>query len=264
MLLLWIIVRCSQCNSRLLEYHHHHILWHKWESLLQRDTYWMSTVIAVLRVISKDVSWPEQYDHGIWPWSFILKISIMVFFFSTEILRLSGWTPEQVSFRFFCLFFPLCLSLPDHPFSSDFSMSWLSTAAGQLSILKAWFKTHGKQFSSQPWQALDQTFCGVSQQGLNSSSSVIGNRWILCYGSWSRTINSYHLQEKNGAQVFLSLEQLIFFFICVYLEMSLEIQSSCSCMGRKLRERKRINKELFTRLELTSFSSSLWLLLGLL
>lgn len=95
MLLLWIIVRCSQCNSRLLEYHHHHILWHKWESLLQRDTYWMSTVIAVLRVISKDVSWPEQYDHGIWPWSFILKISIMVFFFFS--LRFWGCQAELQS-----------------------------------------------------------------------------------------------------------------------------------------------------------------------
>lgn len=115
MLLLWIIVRCSQCNSRLLEYHHHHILWHKWESLLQRDTYWMSTVIAVLRVISKDVSRPEQYDHGIWPWSFILKISIMFFFhWDFEVVRLNSRASVFQVFLFVCFSPSASVSLTIH------------------------------------------------------------------------------------------------------------------------------------------------------
>lgn len=162
MQLLWIIGRCSQCNSKPLEYHHLHILWHKWESLLQRDKYWMSIEIAVLHVISKDVSCNEQYGRGIRGLIILKDLCYMGFFSALSFGGFQAKSQSKNPFFFFSFSFsPLCPSL--------------------LILYVALISPHttfsNKQFSSQFWQALNQDLCRFFQPGLNSSSNVHGNRW---------------------------------------------------------------------------------------
>lgn len=102
---LWIICRCSQCSSRLLEYHHHHILWHKWESLLQTDTYWMSVEIALLHIICKDVSQAEQYDQS---FRGLIILKDQCYFFFSWVFKDARLNPRARIFQisFFYHFFP--------------------------------------------------------------------------------------------------------------------------------------------------------------